>query len=432
MQQLPHLQRYSNWNLEWRERYADDTRAWTCSSKPSPFSLLPILKLQPRQIHYTCSQLESFTSWCKNASVGDYSGVFTVVSKRTCKRKRDEYELTPHQMKKKYGTLKMQKIFDDWKLFTKRKCYQGYTQMVMKMFEHWILFIKQELLLKKYQMQVRMMTQMFDMKHIKGKGAVDGENSLVWRLVSFRTDGVQLSLTFGTVLSQAAPNTESLVKAGYQIPESKVDVATASRGVYSVSEDRNDLENTNNGNLVLVPLDPGLVKPLQAAEIPLGECDTAASICNYLTEHDALWHYTSKEWKERSGRVKSEKKETLIRERNRAYESVIEKLRKERKSTASMGAMESYCKAVFANMNVLRSELITVNINRSKMKWARMRKTVSWLSRVADKVFDRERGHVSRAKTSPTTSIRVAFLGDGTFGHRRVMHQFRKRGWQKC
>ena len=103
------------------------------------------------------------------------------------------------------------------------------------------------------------------------------------------------------------------------------DVATASKGVYIVSEDRNDLENTNNGNFRCLS--------------PLGGCVTTASICNYLTEHDALWHDTSKEWKEGSGRVNSEKKEILNRERNRAYDSVFEELRKERKVTASMVVM---------------------------------------------------------------------------------------------
>ena len=41
------------------------------------------------------------------------------------------------------------------------------------------------------------------------------------------------------------------------------------------------------------------------------------------------------------------------------------------------------------------------------------------MSRVTEKVFFKQRGHVSRAKTKPTTSIRVAFMGDGTFGHHK-------------
>lgn len=52
----------------------------------------------------------------------------------------------------------------------------------------------------------------------------------VWKLISFRTDGVQLSLTFATTSVPSAPNVESLVKAGYTIPQGdRIDVFQARR-----------------------------------------------------------------------------------------------------------------------------------------------------------------------------------------------------------
>lgn len=75
------------------------------AANPSPFSLLPILKLQPdKYITLVHNLRHSVTAWCKNGSEGDYSGVFDVAPRRKCKRKREEYELTPQQMKKKYMT----------------------------------------------------------------------------------------------------------------------------------------------------------------------------------------------------------------------------------------------------------------------------------------------------------------------------------------
>jgi len=62
---LPHLQRYSNWNLEWWSRYTATRSTWTSESVPEPFSLLPVFKLQPRHVHYTWSQFEAFLGWTK-------------------------------------------------------------------------------------------------------------------------------------------------------------------------------------------------------------------------------------------------------------------------------------------------------------------------------------------------------------------------------
>ena len=68
---LPHLQRYSNWNLEWCERYREkeDRKKWksVCSKAPKPFPLLPMFQLQPRHIHYTWSQFDGFMKWLGNS-----------------------------------------------------------------------------------------------------------------------------------------------------------------------------------------------------------------------------------------------------------------------------------------------------------------------------------------------------------------------------
>ena len=81
-----------------------------------------------------------------------------------------------------------------------------------------------------------------------------------------------------------APNVQSLVL-------SEIDVAIARRAVYKLTEERNDMKKTIGTEVM--PLDPGLVKPLPVAAVPIGECGNAISICKYLADHDSsMWHYS--------------------------------------------------------------------------------------------------------------------------------------------
>lgn len=81
-----------------------------------------------------------------------------------------------------------------------------------------------------------------------------------------------------------------------------------------------------------------------------------------------------------------------------------------RKKTASKDTFETFCFTAFDHLKILTDELVT--LTRSKVRWMRTRRTVSWLSRVADKVFNREKGHSK--KHNENEPINVAFLGDGT------------------
>jgi hypothetical protein len=67
---------------------------------------------------------------------------------------------------------------------------------------------------------------------------------------------------------------------------------------------------------------------------------------------------------------------------------------------------------MFQHLNIMVEQLVTVH--KSRVRWKQTRETVSWLSKVADKVFGKEKGH-----TKQETVRRVAFLGDGTFKHKR-------------
>lgn len=314
--------------------------------------------------------------------------------KATKKRKRDD-DLSIEQF-----------VCDLWSTY-------GLKHRIRNCAQRWIRFVQERRFQRvKNRAVLNIMSQLFDLKHVKQRHRSE------WKVVSFRTDGVCLCITFATTSVPPAPNVDALVKEGYNFPdvEHKIDVQKTKRGIFRVTEQRNDLHimDSAKGCIEIVPLDPGCVKPIQGAVVPSTECSSLDKICTYISEHEteALWHITSEEWKRKSGHTRSEKHEAYIRHQNSPYDEAIRDLRTKRKKCASKDVLSEFCTSVFQHMNIMVEELITVR--RSRVRWKQTRETVSWLSKVADKVFGKEKGHTKRE-----TVQRVAFLGDGTFKHKR-------------
>ena len=199
-------------------------------------------------------------------------------------------------------------------------------------------------------------------------------------------------------------------------------VSSRSHVKRTTSIKRQDISPLSNvEQLLLVPIDPGQVKPIQVAEVPAVECDSAKRICDYMSAHkECEWHITDVEWKEGSGRAQFEKGEADCRQQQPEYDIAISALRETRKRCASFAELENHCKIVFSgnHLQALRAQLVT--LAQSKIRWARTRRTVSHISKVADRIFDRasrRRNHGIPPKDRHQT--RVAFMGDGTFGHRK-------------
>ena len=170
--------------------------------------------------------------------------------------------------------------------------------------------------------------------------------------------GVQLSITFATSSFPLAPNAASLVKAGYNLPQSKepIDVSMTKRGIYRLTEKRNDMKAIGSDvDLQLVPIDPGCIKPLQGAVVPLTNCSDLRNICEYIRKDEPLWHYTAEQWKRGSGRSKIEEREASFRQKNTLYDKAVDALRKKRKKTACPETLEEFCTSAFKHHSVLVS-----------------------------------------------------------------------------
>ena len=420
---LVHLQRYSNWNLDCLSRYRDHPTLWTSYSTPEPFSLLPFFKLQPRLVHYTWSVFyKGFLKWAQRESgvekmvdpISEAFKPFELKKKPDINSKR--WRKIMDEKEKKIKTTKKRKRDDDmsierfvcdvWSTYGLKHRIRGCAQ-------RWVRFVQERKFQRaKNHTVLNIMSQLFDLKHVKQRHRSE------WKVVSFRTDGVCLCITFATTSVPPAPNVDALVKEGYNFPElkDKIDIHETKRGIFRLTEHRNDLQTlkSTQERIDIVPLDPGCVKPLQGAVLPSTECTSLDNICTYLSEHEteALWHITSDDWKKKSGRTSSEKHETYLRHQNPSYNEAIRDLRTKRKKCASADVLSEFCTTMFQHLNIMVEQLVTVH--KSRVRWKQTRETVSWLSKVADKVFGKEKGH-----TKQETVRRVAFLGDGTFKHKR-------------
>lgn len=272
---LPHLQRYANWNLEWMIRYKEEKlKRWTCSTTPKSFSLLPIMKLQPRLVHYTWTQFETFLkSWVKNNVSNRLSKALNKIDKLEEQRQGFVTPKNAYPWKKKvkdkdkldkeklrYALSAIREYKKDRRQQTILSCVKRFKAAGRRLRER-------QLQEKKQYCQLQLMTDLFDIKyHVKGKSALNTNGIPEWRLVDFRTDGVQLCLTFASTSKPTAPNTQCLVEAGYNIPvpSEKIDVMEEERGIYQLKENRNDLQpiNSNKDKVVIVPIDPGGCKTI--------------------------------------------------------------------------------------------------------------------------------------------------------------------------
>ena len=422
---LPHLQRYSNWNLEWCERYRDkeDRKKWksVCSNAPKPFPLLPMFQLQPRHIHYTWSQFDGFMKWLGGSTheggardlreAVDKENKLEKSSARKRKRRTNE-EVIIEVVKRWLATTslgRVRKYAERWKAYAQRKKST------------------RDIQLKRQALQMETFERLFDFRGIKGKRGrkvVNGKEVPKWRLNSFRTDGVQLCLCFVSGCATKTFGINELVEAGYDklpVPSKPVDVRKGLPGIYRLTEKRQDISPLSDvEQLLFVPIDPGQVKPIQVAEVPAVECDSAGRICDYMSAHkECEWHITDAEWKEGSGRAQFEKEEAVCRQQQPEYDTAISALRETRRRCASFVELENHCKVVFSGgrLEALRAQLVT--LAQSKMRWARTRRTVSYISKVADRIFDRASRRRNDIPPKDQHQTRVAFMGDGTFGHQK-------------
>ena len=425
---LPHLQRYSNWNLEWCERYKekDSRKHWNsvCSKAPKPFPLLPMFQLQPRHIHYTWSQFDSFMKWLGGSA---HEGGARDLREAVDKDNKLEDSTKPSAKKRKRRTNEevIIEVVKRWLATTS-------LGRVRKYAERWRAYAQRrkstrDIQLKRQALQMETFERLFDLKGIKGKRGrqqVNGREVPKWRLNSFRTDGVQLCLCFVSGCATKTFGINELVDAGYDklpVPSKPVDVRTVDPGIYRLTEKRKDISPLSNvEQLLLVPIDPGQVKPIQVAEVPAVECDSAKRICDYMSAHkECEWHITDAQWKEGSGRAQFEKGEADCRQRRPEYDTAISALRETRRRCASFVELENHCKVVFSGgcLEALRAQLVT--LAQSKIRWTRTRRTVSYISKVADRIFDRASRRRNDILPKDQHQTRVAFMGDGTFGHQK-------------
>ena len=425
---LPHLKRYSDAANDWWCQHGDTQwhRAWQKEShRPKPFSLLPICKLQPRHIQYSWTQLEIVLR-----------DVAQLPPERTQER-------TVHSRLDALRRLR-KTLLDASPSGKKRKRGDGQC-LTNPMAKKWLAALiarriaTAEAVQRKLQLDV--LAELFDMRKLKGKCRKTGQEAPPWRLCQFSTDGVKLCMLFASGVAEQAPNAACLVKQGYNLPVPKqpIDVLSTPRGLYHLKEGNEvkTIQPTTSAVRFKV-IDPGIIKPLECGTLCLSDCSSTTNVAKMLLGSDHSWHMTEEEWKQKSGRKTLERMEERFRAHDAGYAAAVGELRNERKKCSDETAFVSYCTAAFRNLEHLQRGNLC--IDRSKINWWHCRRSISFIARVADRIFDRETRRVGRAaKAFPVakranTSLRsalrkkietlratrsdektVVFFGDGTF-----------------
>ena len=394
---LPHLQRYSNYALAWWDRNKDAAfwhPVWKDDkNRPKCFSLLPICQMRPRMVHYSWTQLEQiFKVLPQNPLFDAQQRIEKELA--TLQRQQKQIENPPKKRKRQDSEVEL--------------CEQVKENLL-----HAISDKIEVLQIRKINARVDLMTELFDLRMLKGKYKNTEKAIPDWRVCEFATDGVQLSLTFISGTVKSVPNMTCLAKKGYDIPvpTAPIDVWYHDRGVYHIKEgiDMDNLINTestmqNSERIVLRPVDPGCCKPIQSASITLSECTDVPAMAKAAVETE--WHITEEEWKRESGRGRLERIEAHRRRESSEYDLAIKALREQRKKCADDATFMGYCKAVFKHFDVLTGELI--NLDRSKIRWAHCRRSIGFIARIADRLFNRETVRFKRAVQRLSESDRAS------------------------
>ena len=244
----------------------------------------------------------------------------------------------------------------------------------------------------------------FDLHRIKHLRKPD------WHFMGFRTNGVELHIRLGSLKCRhpPSPNSLNLVDAGYKIPIPKkpVDVTTAERGVYRITETRYDFglvqEDSDARKIKAVLVDPGVINVIDVRETYLIDCTSVQTIQDQST----VWSITEETYKKEINWGLSRKHEIMRRSGKRMYSSVLESLYRTKKRTCSLEKYVEYLRVYMINLRPLSRELLSRS--RRVTRYLIRKNTRRFLDKVADRLM-------RKPADAPEDEIRVVFYGDGHF-----------------
>jgi hypothetical protein len=379
---LPHMIRLSEWSERWLEahfaertstgsqcpgdEYEEDTikrvSLWHRSRLPKPFSALPVAKLQAAMVLYCRTEVETLLG-----------------SLRVAARKRRRSE----------------------------KADESPVPVLLE--------------------EMDFASVIFNVESFKGRRGAetlpDGTVVPKWRIASFRTDGVALTVTFVSGIAPPAFNADMLMKRGYdhlKAPEEAINPVSTNRGLYYVGEKRCDLA-ASTAPLRVKVIDPGFLKPVHVAAV---DTDTEEPF------HEAShWYLTEDEWIEQSGRRRSNESERRRRE-GTPYGMALEELNGEGRKKSATSNFREYANCMMRTLWVRATELVSTG--RSAVRWQQKRQLAKFIGRLCDRMFDRTSARVSRNHSPLDVTAReelrsrlrsqlrerrtIVFFGDATYG----------------
>jgi hypothetical protein len=243
----------------------------------------------------------------------------------------------------------------------------------------------------------KILAEIFKLDAIKGKKRTGQENDeRKWRLTNFRTNGVKVVLTFcsGMEAAKGADNVCHLCDAGYNIPMPKcpIDVGLQRRGLFCVRPNRNDIATgTCDHSVVATVVDPGKLRPVQFCSLGGAALMNDPSALSIATT-GRFEHVTEDAWMRESGRQRRQEDEEKRRVVNPMYEASIQALSATRRRSCK--CFLEYSRACMEHLGTRLGELACCE--RSRFRWKYERLLMSFVDKVADRLFQRSSFRVGR------------------------------------
>lgn len=219
----------------------------------------------------------------------------------------------------------------------------------------------------------------------------DGVNMKGYTIYGFRTNGIELHLSFMTLESHKpyTGGTKDLDKAGYKIVTSDVDVLEQRRGLFKMYQTKTDAKRVLDPTRIKIKsVDPGCSSVVSVREINLENCSNPREIVN--NEDGNTWDLLGTDYSETSGRNSGQVREKRRRKKCLSYRRAIDKFKGVRRKTSCVQSIVNYCRVVASTLKDLYRE--KNRENRRVFRMYNKRRARSTIDKLSNKIaFDKDK-----------------------------------------
>ena len=326
-------------------------RTWSHGTKPRPFSVLPIYKLQACSVYYGYTEVNQMYAHIHSEEMRAYALKNPAPSRKRRSRASEDDDDEFEEARRRYKDNAPQRFVPDKNDFA-------------------VTIFREQLPI--------------------------GKSAHHRKLICFRTDGVQLCLTFAANTSPV-PGVSDLVDQGYtNVPVCKdVDLANETRGIWQITQTNGGTVRSSE-TINLCCVDPGFHKPVQWSRV------SSTGSSSTIAETASFDHIVEDSWMRQSGRADLHAWEERRRNANGAYNAALGALSETMRRSSDLAIFREYVTVCSSTFPDRVAELC--HRRRSLRSWLAHRRSQSFLSRIANRIANKESPR-HRASKSPAVKL---------------------------